>query len=66
MESNDKLLLCSDGLHDLVPLDEFGVFFNQNLMTDSLLEKHISRANELGGYDNITALVLELENPINS
>lgn len=54
----DKLLLCSDGLTNLCPLEKI-----QSLMADTqdeeTVEALIREANEGGGYDNITAVIIE-------
>jgi serine/threonine protein phosphatase PrpC len=57
LESGDRVLLCSDGLTEMVPEEEI----NQILQTDAEPEqacRHlVSRANEAGGKDNITVVV---------
>ncbi len=55
----DRFLLCSDGLHDLVSeseLLELGVRGSVAEAAASLVD----RANELGGPDNISAILLEV------
>ena len=53
-----RLLLSSDGLHDYVPAEEIGV-----LASDPLVERAvdglIERANERGGPDNVTVVLIE-------
>lgn len=55
---NDKLLLCSDGLTNHVPDDEILKLINENETFD-YASKLINKANENGGKDNITAVILE-------
>lgn len=55
---NDKLLLCSDGLTNHVSNDEILSLINNNETFD-YATKLISKANENGGKDNITAVILE-------
>jgi PPM family protein phosphatase len=53
LEPGDRLLLCSDGLTDLVEAPEIlAVFEKQNL--DSAAQTLVNLANERGGFDNIT------------
>jgi len=59
IESGDRFLLCSDGLSNLVQDDEL-----RDTLTDldpkSALERLVEMANERGGYDNITAVMIEV------
>lgn len=63
VEIGDRFLLCSDGLHGLVPEDELGelVGFPELVEASSRL---VDRANAAGGRDNITAIVVELSAPL--
>ncbi|MCL2724153.1 MAG: protein phosphatase 2C domain-containing protein [Polyangiaceae bacterium] len=55
----DRFLLCSDGLHgylresDISPIVAFG--------GESAVKKFIALANERGGKDNITAVIVEID-----
>mgnify|MGYP004494916705 CR=1 FL=1 len=54
---DDILLICSDGLTNLLKDKEIYEIITNNLENaDKIL---ISRANENGGYDNITSIVIE-------
>lgn len=56
---DDKFLISSDGLHGYFEDDELKNFLNEkdiNLLVDTLIEK----ANEAGGDDNITAIVVDI------
>ena len=55
---NDKLLLCSDGLTNHVSDEEILNLINNNKTSD-YATKLINKANENGGRDNITAVILE-------
>ncbi|MCZ8155458.1 MAG: protein phosphatase 2C domain-containing protein [Leptospira sp.] len=59
IKAGDKLLVCSDGLHGLVP---FKVIQNTLLQTngDQTIESLLHLANEHGGTDNITAILVEI------
>lgn len=53
LEPGDRLLLCSDGLTDLVEAPEIlGISEKQNM--DSATQSLVNLANERGGFDNIT------------
>lgn len=56
--SGDKLLLCSDGLTNHVPDEKLSSIISANEAFD-YSDKLIKEANENGGTDNITAVVLE-------
>jgi len=59
VRAGDRFLLCSDGLHDLLTEDdllEFGIGGPVAEAAAALVE----RANELGGPDNISAVLLEV------
>jgi serine/threonine protein phosphatase PrpC len=55
-QPGDRLLLCSDGLHNYLGDDEVGALFAAD--PTSLPQKLIDLANERGGEDNITAVVV--------
>ena len=54
----DKLLLCSDGLANLVDNQEIRDYLVENPL-DDVPRKLIALANERGGDDNITAIAVE-------
>ncbi len=60
LRKGDKLLLCSDGLHDYFPSDEELA----GLLTDKTGEEAITQIVELakdrGGHDNITGILVEV------
>jgi len=56
--SNDRLLLCSDGLTDLVKDGEIAAILGDNQL-DEALDQLIDLANQRGGHDNITLVGLE-------
>ena len=58
IQPGDRFLLCSDGLHDLVTDDKMLELANSGdvgLATERLVRS----ANENGGYDNISVILLE-------
>ncbi len=56
----DIYLLCSDGLTDGVPTEEIAELLRQaGLGPDECAKKLVQRANEAGGYDNVSVLVIK-------
>jgi protein phosphatase len=59
LERGDRFLLCSDGLHgylqtgDIAPVVDLG--------GEDAVARFIALANERGGKDNITAVLVEIE-----
>ena len=56
VQAGDLLLLCTDGLSELVPEEEVMGIVQQYEPQESV-QRLIERANEMGGKDNITAVV---------
>lgn len=59
MLPGDGLVLCSDGLTDLVDDDEIRAVLAQNSL-EAGLKKLVDMANARGGHDNITIVTLEI------
>ena len=59
LESNDKVLLCSDGLTNMVEDDEIASIINREKHADKMCDMLIERANYYGGKDNIGVVVIE-------
>lgn len=55
---NDVLLLCSDGLTNMLSDEEIREILQSEGSLDQKLETMIRQANEAGGRDNITALMM--------
>jgi hypothetical protein len=55
----DKLVLCSDGLSDLVGDAEILAAFQAHSLPDALASL-VEQANKNGGHDNITILALKV------
>ncbi|MFO0758935.1 MAG: PP2C family serine/threonine-protein phosphatase [Byssovorax sp.] len=53
----DVLLLCSDGLTEMVSDQEIAEILSAQPEPRKACEQLIARANELGGHDNVTAIV---------
>ncbi|MFZ7132050.1 MAG: Stp1/IreP family PP2C-type Ser/Thr phosphatase [Eubacteriales bacterium] len=56
VKSNDKILLCTDGLTNLLNIDTIKDIVNKNSCQESA-DLLVEKANALGGYDNITLIV---------
>lgn len=54
---DDVLLICSDGLTNMVTEEEIYNLVKTNVK--NCCEELVQRANEMGGYDNITVLVIQ-------
>ena len=53
---DDILLMCSDGLTNMLKDDEIVKIINENPI--EACNNLVSKANENGGYDNITAVII--------
>jgi serine/threonine protein phosphatase PrpC len=60
VQAGDLLLLCTDGLSELVPEDEVIAIVQQYEPQESV-QRLIERANGMGGKDNITAIVARVD-----
>jgi protein phosphatase len=62
VEVNDIYLLCSDGLSDLVDDNEiFAVLNDKSLNLDYAAQSLVQLANENGGYDNISIILIKVK-----
>lgn len=59
LQSGEKVLLCSDGLTNMVEDDEIGSIVMRQQFVDRICEQLIDRANYYGGKDNIGVVVIE-------
>lgn len=60
LQKGDVLLLCTDGLTNMVPVDQMEKLLVQGPFHDTP-DRLIEAANANGGSDNITALLLAVE-----
>ena len=60
LKREDRLLLCTDGLTNMVPVEQMEQLLAQGPFYD-LPDRLVDAANENGGSDNITALLLAVE-----
>ncbi|MCX6215078.1 protein phosphatase 2C domain-containing protein [Spirosoma sp.] len=61
----DQLLLCSDGLTDMITQAQIKAVLNQNVSLDKQLSELIRVANQQGGNDNITVVLARNTTPAN-
>ena len=61
---NSQLLFCSDGLYDMVTSAETCQILKQSIPPEEKVQMLIDKANENGGKDNITAIVLDFNSAI--
>ena len=59
LQPGDRLLLCSDGLHGYLQDGELGGLVGE-LPSDEACQKLVDLANQRGGKDNITAVIVEM------
>lgn len=57
LHDGDSLLLCSDGLSDLVPEEAIAAAINSSASPQAACDSLIAKALEAGGKDNITAVL---------
>lgn len=60
MIAGDQVLMCSDGLSDMLALDEIESILNHSSTVENAVDRLISTANQKGGRDNITAVIVKL------
>lgn len=60
VEAGDKILLCSDGLTNMVEDYEIKKIINNNETLEDAICQLIEQANENGGKDNISAIIVEV------
>ena len=63
LEDGDSLLLCSDGLSDLVPKESIAAAINASATPQAACDALITLALARGGKDNITAVIGQFRFP---
>lgn len=59
LKKGDKVLICSDGLSNLVTEEEILSVVNKNNAVSDAVDILINLANERGGNDNVTIVIME-------
>lgn len=58
LHKQEHILLCSDGLTNMVDEDEIMEIMEEEKQEEQMIEKLVERANFYGGRDNISAIVV--------
>jgi protein phosphatase len=64
LEPGDRLLLCTDGLTDLLDDEAITSMLAAHPESAAACEQLVDEANERGGHDNITAVVAAFTAPL--
>lgn len=59
-KKGDKIILCSDGLTNMVPDEDIHYIVKNTPSPDDACKKLINTANNAGGKDNITVVIIRL------
>lgn len=59
--AGDRLLLCSDGLYNMVSDEQIGHLVSRHPAPEAAVRELIQAANTAGGQDNITVIVIAAE-----
>ncbi len=57
----DRVLLCSDGLSNMVTAREIGAIVRRGRDADAIVHELVALANERGAPDNVTAVLLDIK-----
>ena len=61
IKNEDTLIVCSDGLSDMLSLEEIRNVMNHYSDVEQQVEKAVQEANEAGGRDNITVAIAKIQ-----
>jgi protein phosphatase len=61
VHAGDRLLLCSDGLTEMLTNDAIAAVLRAEAEPEAACTKLVARANEAGGRDNITVLIVRFD-----
>ncbi len=61
LQADDMILLCSDGLTEMVPDDRIAAVLQAHRDPQAACERLVAEANEHGGKDNITVIAARFE-----
>ena len=59
LNSDDRILMCTDGLTNMVENEDIRMIVNSSPDVISAVQRLIERANANGGYDNIGVVLIE-------
>jgi protein phosphatase len=60
VQQGDRFVLCSDGLNSMVPDSEIEDVLLQIVDTEQAMETLVAKANQAGGHDNITVILIDI------
>ena len=66
LEDGDRLLLCTDGLSDMVPEETIGAILSRDTTAAVSCRSLVDLALSNGGRDNVTAIVAHYRIPLSS
>ncbi len=58
---DDRILFCTDGISRMIDEEELAAILSENKSLEDRAEHLIALANDRGGYDNSTAVLLQVE-----
>jgi protein phosphatase len=61
VKAGDRLLICSDGLSGVVPLEKLETIVSSTAGLEETCQALIAAANDAGGPDNITVAMLKVD-----
>jgi len=63
LQAGDRLLLCTDGLSDMIDDEQIGLVLRGSAPPKKICENLVEVANAAGGQDNVTVIVIEIIGP---
>ncbi len=60
VEAGDRLLLCSDGLYSMITDHDIESIMCQEAQPQKCADRLVNEANEWGGHDNVTVIVVDV------
>lgn len=60
VKPDDKILMCSDGLTNMVEDDDIEYIVRHSSSIEKAVDSLVEKANENGGKDNITVILVEI------
>lgn len=62
IEAGTQYLICSDGIYDMITSSQISEILAKDMTVQQKVETMIQDANNAGGKDNITAIIIETKN----
>ena len=61
LRQRDRYLLCSDGLTNMLDEEQIAETLGADAPCEEICRQMVSRANDAGGYDNVTVIVAQVQ-----